>query len=57
MWFDQSNELLEFCRTWTFAWLLIVLVSVSPSLGAKEFPAFRLQQFELHGTHYGKETA
>jgi hypothetical protein len=53
MWFDQSNEIFEVFRSSCFPYLLVILVAVSPSLGAKEFPAFRLQQFELHGTAYG----
>jgi len=56
MWFDQSNEVLEFCRTSVFAYILVVLMTMSPTcLAAKEFSAFRLQQFELHGTPYGNK--
>ncbi|CAL8129212.1 unnamed protein product [Orchesella dallaii] len=57
MWFDQGNELFDFCRTSFFAYLILALpifVSISPTcLASKEFSAFRLQQFELHGSSYG----
>ncbi|ODM97538.1 Nicalin-1 [Orchesella cincta] len=57
MWFDQGNELFDVCRTSFFAYLLLALpifVSISPTcLASKEFSAFRLQQFELHGSSYG----
>ena len=60
MWFEQSGELAELLRSSLFAYLFLVLpivVTLSPAtLAARDFPAFRLQQFELHGTSYGKSS-
>jgi len=60
MWFDQGNELLDLCRTSFFAYLILALpifvsISAPTCLASKEFPAFRLQQFELHGSSYGSQ--
>jgi len=59
MWlFEQSNvELMDIFRSSFLTYLLLILpifVTLSPGcFGSKEFQAFRLQQFDLHGTSYG----
>ena len=54
--FEQSGEVFEMIRSSFFAYFIVafsVIISMSPCLAAKEFSAYRLQQFQLHGTDYG----
>lgn len=34
--------------------LMIIISPVNPVAGAHEFPAFRMQQYDLHGVPHGK---
>lgn len=36
------------------AFPILLILSPMPVSGSVEFPVFRLQQFELHGSTYGK---
>ena len=57
----ETPDLLEFLRGLPTPICLLLFVpfvlltsQVSPVYGIKEFPVFRMQQFDMHGTKYGK---
>ena len=56
MWGDQIFELTDTVRSSIPIWmavLLPLLILLSPADAAVEFPAYRLQQFDLQGVKYG----
>lgn len=60
MWIEEAGELLEMFKgslPLTCLLLVPVLIFISPVDGAHEFSAYRMQQFDLHGTQYGCRNA
>ncbi|XP_072038125.1 BOS complex subunit NCLN-like isoform X2 [Amphiura filiformis] len=60
MWIEEAGEFLEMFRSslpLTCLLLVPVLIFISPVDGAHEFSAYRMQQFDLHGTQYGCRNA
>lgn len=58
MWVEQFFELTDSVRSsipLCMAVLLPLLIIFSPAEAAVEFPAYRLQQFDLQGVKYGRE--
>eukprot|EP00112_Aurelia_sp_Birch-Aquarium-sp1_P014803 Seg3215.2 transcript_id=Seg3215.2/GoldUCD/mRNA.D3Y31 product=Nicalin-1 protein_id=Seg3215.2/GoldUCD/D3Y31 len=60
----ETPDLLEFLRGLPTPICLLLFVPfvlltshVSPVYGIKEFPVFRMQQFDMHGTKYGSRSA
>lgn len=58
MLFDEADGIFEFLRGtlpyYTFAFVpIIIMVSVTPVLGAHEFTVYRMQQFDLQGVPHG----
>lgn len=56
--FDEADGLFEFLRGtlpyYTIAFVpIIIMVSVTPVLGAHEFTVYRMQQFDLQGAPHG----
>lgn len=56
MWFAEAEEVVEVVRghfPWTCLLLVPILIAISPVNGAHDFTAYRMQQFDLHGSPYG----
>lgn len=56
MWLDQVNELSDVFRVslpYCIAFLLPLMIILSPVDTATEFPVYRLQHFDLQGIRYG----
>ncbi|XP_071485217.1 BOS complex subunit NCLN-like [Diadema antillarum] len=56
MWFAEAEEVVEVVRghfPWTCLLLVPILIAISPVNGAHDFTAYRMQQFDLHGSQYG----
>lgn len=56
MWMDQVNELSDVFRVslpYYIAFLLPLMIILSPVDTATEFPVYRLQHFDLQGVKYG----
>ena len=59
MWFAEAEEVVEVMKghfPWTCLLLVPILIAISPVNGAHDFTAYRMQQFDLHGSQYGKLT-
>ncbi|XP_022103016.1 nicalin-like isoform X2 [Acanthaster planci] len=60
MWVEEFGEVLDmFKGSWPLTWLFLVpvLIMISPVQAAHEFSAYRMQQFDLHGTQFGCRNA
>ncbi|XP_063955677.1 BOS complex subunit ncln-like [Lytechinus pictus] len=56
MWFAEAEEVVEVVRghfPWTCLLIVPILIAISPVHGAHDFTAYRMQQFDLHGSQYG----
>ncbi|XP_071168410.1 BOS complex subunit ncln-like [Mytilus edulis] len=57
---EEMGELLEMFKhsfPLSFLFFVPILVLISPVNTAHEFSAFRMQQYDLHGTHHGCQAA
>ncbi|KAL7291308.1 hypothetical protein TKK_0014911 [Trichogramma kaykai] len=63
MWFDECDGFVELCRGSLPYYLLIVLpifiiiAPANPVAASHEFPAFRMNQYDLHGVPHGCRSA
>ncbi|XP_033634705.1 nicalin-1-like [Asterias rubens] len=60
MWVEEFGEVFDmFKSSWPLTWLFLVpvLIMISPVHAAHEFSAYRMQQFDLHGTQFGCRNA
>ena len=59
MWFDEAGEVVEMFRnSFPYSFLffvpIFIIISPAPAAAAHEFAVYRMQQYDLQGSAYGK---